>query len=154
MTIMNIHFFNTALGKLLMKYEPSPCSPPAPSGLLSSKFDRHLVANKGQESSRCFFIFSFLLETAENSDHGLLCLINIWAFGLLYLPPNEKQRSALEGLARFRQWKATDGKKRKKKGSWNNSNHSCPRGTWELCLNKLCIKKIEMMSNVFCVDVA
>lgn len=109
--------------------------------LLPRKFNGHLAAgaaNKGQESKQLFF----LLWTAENSDHALLSIINIWTFGLLYLPPNEKQRSALEGLACFRQWKPREGKK-KKKALRIIQTICVAQGTWELCLNKLAIQKLR-----------
>lgn len=94
------------------------------------------LQTKRSEKVNCFFSLHWAV---ENSDHALLCIINIWAFGLLYLPPNEKQRSALEGLARFRQWKTGTGKK--KKSSQSNSNHLCAQGTWGLCLDKLAMQK-------------
>ena len=130
--------------KLLASVEPTVLA--ARCSLISSKFNRHSVANKGQERKPASPALPPppWLQAAENSDHALLCIITIWAFGPLYLPPNEKQRSALEGLACFRQWKKSQGREiKKKKSSRNNSNHLCPQGTWELCLNKLCIQKLR-----------
>lgn len=82
---------------------------------------------------------SVFLHLTENSDHSLLCIINIWTFGLLYLPPNEKQRSALEGLACFRQWK-TQGRKNALRIIQTICVH---RGHESFCMDKLPIPKLR-----------
>lgn len=89
--------------------------------------------------------------STRTGDHTLLRIINIWAFGLLYLPPNEKQRSALGGLASFRQWKTQRARRKKKKEcAWNNLNHLCAQGMWELCRNKLVVQKLRWCPTCWC----
>lgn len=99
--------------------------------------------------------FFFLLRTVENSDHTLLRVINMRAFGLLYLLPNEKQRSALERVACLRLWKTKAGKKKKKKkafriiqticvlkgpesSEWVNRPYKKKKQDMTLCVISLC----------------
>lgn len=115
-------------------------SPSVSRSLLSSKFNRHLVAgaaNKGQGSKLHFF---FLQWTVENSDHALLCIINIWACLACSIYPLMRNKDLL-----WRDLHASDNEKpREGKKALRIIQTICVhKGHESFCLNKLAIQKLR-----------